>query len=364
MKREILIALLALIVFPLGAQNVEKKDTVNYGRTLTDYVSKPKVGGYFIGYYKYSDLETAHGGDGFNARLVRAYIDGSVLKDFNYRFQVEFNKTVHLKDAFIEWARFKEFKVKFGQYKRAFTFENPYNPWEVGVGDYSQLVKKLAGFSDYTATEYSGSNGGRDIGLQFQGDLFPVGNDKHRLIHYQLAVYNGQGINVADADDKKDLIGTLQVQPVKDLYLGVFGWKGYYTSNGVTVERNRYAVGAKYEHNGWTARAEYAHHQGQKIVDYEVVDGVAVLKSTASNGLADAWYATIGVPFTDWFKCYVKYDVYRDGANSDGMKSIYSVAPNFQLHKNLLFQLQYNYVDDHVLGKKYNEIWAQAYIRF
>lgn len=360
MKRNLSVILSLLVAMPLMAQNSD----IQYGRTVTDNVSKPKVGGYFIGTYKYTDLDGAHSGDGFNVRLVRAYLDGSVLNDFNYRFQVEFNKTVHLKDVFIEWAKYKEFKVKIGQYKRAFTFENPYNPWEVGVGDYSQVIKKLSGFSDYTATEFSGSNGGRDIGLQFQGDLLPIGEDNHRLIHYQLAVYNGQGINVADADDKKDLIGTLQFQPVKDLYLGVFGWKGYYTGSGVTVERNRYAFGAKYEHNGWSARAEYVHHQGQKVADYELVGADYQLKATASNGLADGWYATVGVPFNDWFKCYVKWDVYREGANDDRMKSIYSIAANFQLHKNLLFQFQYNLVDDKGTGKENNEIWAQAYIRF
>ena len=352
MKQYLLTLLLAIAMLPLAAQNPESKDSVIlFGRNLTDYMSKPKVGGYLIGSYKYSDLDTAHDGDGFNTRLVRAYIDGSIFGDFNYRIQVEFNKTVHLKDAFIEWTRFKEFKVKFGQYKRAFTFENPYNPWDVGVGDYSQLVKKLAGFSDYTATEYNGSNGGRDIGLQFQGDIVPVGRDKHRLFHYQLAIYNGQGINIADANSEKDFIGTLQVQPVKDLYIGLFGWKGSYTANGITVDRNRYSLGAKYEHNGWSARAEYAHHQGQNIAD-------------ASADRADAWYVTMGVPVTRWLKIYGKYDVYRDGADFDGMKSIYTLSPNIQLHKNLMLQVQYNHVDDRSLDKHYNELWAQAYIRF
>ena len=364
MKKILLLATSMLAFVPAFAQTGSNSDEIEYGRNLTEYVSKPKVGGYFIGSYKYSDLEGAHGGDGFNVRLVRAYIDGSVRNDFNYRFQVEFNKTVHLKDVFIEWARYKEFKVKVGQFKRAFTFENPYNPWEVGVGDYSQVVKKLAGFSDFSATEFNGSNGGRDIGLQFQGDIFPLGQDQHRLLHYQLAMYNGQGINVGDVDNKKDFVGTIQFQPVKDLYIGAFGWKGYYTSNGVTVERNRYALGLKYEHNGWSARAEYVNHQGQKIADYELVDGNYELKSNASNGLADGWYATVGVPVNDWFKLYGKWDVYREGAIDDNMKSIYSISPNFQLHKNLLFQLQYNFVEDKTANKNYNEIWVQAYIRF
>ena len=48
------------------------------------------------------------------------------------------------------------------------------------------------------------------------------------------------------------------------------------------------------------------------------------------------------------------------------MKTMYSVAPNFQLHKNLMFQLQYNYVNDKSssVDSHYNEVWVETYVRF
>ena len=46
------------------------------------------------------------------------------------------------------------------------------------------------------------------------------------------------------------------------------------------------------------------------------------------------------------------------------MKSIYSIAPNFQIHKNLLLQLQYNYVDNKIKSSHWNELWAEFYVRF
>ena len=333
-------------------------EEMKVGRKVTKWISAPKFGGYVIGSYKYSSAEGKKSGDGFGLRLIRLYVDGTILKDFNYRLQIETKGTTHVKDAFIEWAHWKEFKVKIGQFKRAFTFENPYNPWDVGVGDYSQLVKKLAGFGDYCGTadgaDFKGSNGGRDIGLQFQGDLFPIGKDGHRLIHYQAAIYNGQGINAADKNSQKDLIGTIQFQPIKDLYIGAFGWTGRYNVNGKTVNRDRYGFGVKYEHDGWSARAEYAHHSGGKG---EVANGM---------GRADAWYATVGVPCTPWLKIYAKYDAYREGTWST-MNSIYSIAPNIQLHKNLMFQLQYNFVNKR-LGmaghENYHEAWVETYVRF
>lgn len=321
-----------------------------------------KFGGYIIGKYSWENPEnSANAGGGFNLRLVRLYVDGYVFKDFKYRLQLEVNKTPHIKDATLEWVHWKQFSIKAGQFKRAFTFEDPYNPFDVGVGDYSQLVKKLSGFSDRTAAEYNGSNGGRDLGLQVQGDLFPSKKDKHAQLHYQLAVYNGQGINTADADKKKDFIGTVQYVPIKNLYIGAFGWKGTYTASGVTVNRNRFDFGVKYE-SDWTVRAEYARSYGHKISDY--VDGV--LTKNKGNYTADAFYATLGIPCAKWLKAYVKYDLYRDFADTDNMNSIYSAALNFKFTKNLFFQAQYNYVDKKVVDTHtgYSQLWAEMYVRF
>lgn len=343
---------------------------VKYGRTVTDHISAPKFGGYFIGKYEYSSQDGKNSGAGFSQRLVRAYVDGKILNDFTYRVQVQMtNGSFHMKDYFIEWGKYKEFKIKIGQYKRAFGFENPMNPWDVGDGDYSQLTKKLTGHSDYIGSETS-SNGGRDQGIQVQGDLVPM-KDGHRLVHYQLMVANGQGINTADANARKDVIGTIQLQPIKGLTFGFFGWTGDATYNGVTVDRNRYMISAKYDNAGWTARAEYAHSTGHKISDYvpaKTSDGMATVYTPAhwnGNGRADAWYATLGVPMTPWLKTYFKYDVYRDDATAATAKSIYSICPNIQLHKNLMFQLQYNYVHDKTLAKSnYSQLWLETYVRF
>lgn len=350
----------------------DQQEEMAYGRKETKWASAPKFGGYAIGSYKYSDQDGKHGGDGFNARNLRLYVDGTVLSDFKYRIQLEMSgdpgasKGPHLKDFFLAWSHWKELEVKVGQFKRCFTFENPYNPWEVGVGDYSQMTKKLAGMSDYCGGE-STSSGGRDLGLQIQGDLLPVGKDRHRLFHYQLGLFNGQGINHADANRRKDWIGTLQLQPIKDLFIGVFGWKGDMTYSNVTVGRNRYALGVKYEHEGWSARAEYAHQTGHKISDfvYSADTKTQMLRPGASLGRADGWYVTVGVPCTSWLKVYAKYDAYRDNASNSSLSSIYSLCPNFQLHKNLQFQLQYNYVCSKLdADRRHNELWGEVYFRF
>ncbi|MBR5906289.1 MAG: porin [Bacteroidales bacterium] len=319
-----------------------------YGYKETKFFSTPKVGAYIIGAYKYSDLNPEKPG-GFNCRLIRAYVDGSIYNDFKYRIQFQANgEKPHVKDFYIEWARWPEFSVKMGQFKRAFTFENPMNPWDVGVGDFSFLVQKMAGMGDRLG---EANMGGRDQGIQIQGDLFPIGKEGYRLVHYQLGLYNGQGINLADANKQKDIIGTIQFQPIKGLYLGAFGWMGNWRNgDGVDLKRERVSAGLKFDRNNWTVRAEYA---------------TAIAGEVEQSGAADALYATVGIPFTDWLKLYLKWDEFRAHGTADSSHDMYSACMNFRLHKNLNFQLEYRYHNDHTAAKlNYNDIWFMAYIRF
>ena len=204
-KRFYALLLAALLVLPACAQ-----------LKLKEIASVPQFGGYLVGRAQYTNDRTSKNGGGFDLRMVRGYVKGTILKEWNYYIQLEYSgapgvdKGVRLLDAYGEWKRFPEFSVKFGQMKRVFTFENPYSPWDTGFGNYSQLVQKLAGMSDRVGEH---SSGGRDAGIVVQGDLFPA--EDHRWLHYQVGVYNGQGINHSDENKQKDVIGGLWVSPTK-----------------------------------------------------------------------------------------------------------------------------------------------------
>src|SRR3712207_9391463 len=98
-----------------------------------------------------------------------------------------------------EWQRYTAVRVKIGQFKRPFSFENPLHPITQGFMSYSQNVQKLAGFSDRTGAHPSN---GRDMGVQLQGDILPNASGRN-LLHYQVGVFNGQGINTKDVDRRK-----------------------------------------------------------------------------------------------------------------------------------------------------------------
>ena len=329
---------------------------------IADYVTVPKFGGYIVSTYKYNSQEGKNGGDGFGLRYLRLYLDGTVFKDFKYRVQMNVSgepgttSSARVIDAFVSWQKWAPLGIKMGEFKRCFTFENPMNPWDIASGDYTQLTKNFAGMSgDF----YKGgtNSGGRDLGIQVYGDAFKVGKTNHYLLHYQAGIYNGQGINTSDKDAEKDYIATVQVQPVKGLYIGVFGWSGSFFDGNQSNYFKRWAAGVSYE-GVISARAEYARNIYAQ--DYGV-------KNVGQK--SDAWYIRMGIPTWRWLRVNLGYDAYRsDMSTWTSLNSIYTLGLQARPHKNLQFQLQWNYVHDNddalTIDKDYHQLWAQAYIRF
>lgn len=333
-----------------------------FGRNVTKYASAPSFGGYYMAGYYYSSKDGAHSGDGFKQKNVRFYVKGTLFDDFAYLLQLQTaNDKFHVKDFWLEWKKYKEFQIKAGQFIRVFGYENPYNPFEYHDGAYSQITQKLCGQADFIGYD---NGGGRDQGIQVQGDLVPVGQDQHSLLHYQFMVSNGQTINAADANSQKDLSGMISIQPVKGLQLALWGWTGNFTCTdaaykGVTVNRDRYMMSLFYDKNNWTFRTEYAHSTGHKVTEYD-----AATKSFKGTGEAQGWYASLGIPCSNVVKTWVKYDSYQDDGTSATTRNVASISPNIQLHKNLWFQPRLAYVHENATDLNYCEASVEFGVRF
>lgn len=328
-----------------------------------------KFGGYIMEKYSYSDRNGQTTNGGFDTRFVRLYMDGKVYQDFYYKLQMEVNgqpgvdKGPRIVDAFVEWQKYDCFRVKLGQFKRSFGFENPYSPLNVGLGSYSQATLKIASISDRIGEHKSS---GRDVGVQVQGDLFPAA-DGHKWLHYQIGFFNGQGINHADKDHHKDLIGGLWFSPLKNLAIGGFGWNGKYTNEAYnpanpnsmrSAKRVRWGAGLKYE-DKWTVRGEYMSSVG------------GVVSNATLPDRSDAWYLTLGVPVAKDVKVYGRYDCYRDAKTWNSLIANYGLSGNYYLGKNLIFQLNYTFTDNRSARRaavptdsRYNTIDVQVTARF
>lgn len=353
---------------PISVSNsASDSSSISAKKILAAAAPTIKFGGYIVGKYSATDADGQQSHSSFDLRFVRLYLNGYCFNDFYYRLQMEVNgapgkdKGPRVLDAFVEWQKIEAFRVKLGQFKRPFGFENPYNPLDVGLGSYSQATTKLASIGDRCGEHKSS---GRDVGVQVQGDLLK-GSDGHNWLHYQVGFFNGQGINHSDKDNHKDLIGGLWFMPIKNLAIGGFGWDGTYVNedynaatadDGTTqqsVKRVRWGVGVKYEAD-WTVRGEYMSSVG------------GVTTNTSAARRSDAWYATVGVPVTKALKLYGRWDCYRSAKTWDTLKSDYGFAANYHFCKNLFFQLNYTRTYDRskASGGRYNTLDVQVYARF
>ena len=320
----------------------------------SEWFPNVKFSGYGMVQYQASDQDGAEN-NGFNLRLVRMALEGRAHTDFYWKVQMQINgntydpdkaKTdIRLVDLFGEWQKYEFFKVKAGQFKRPFTFENPMHPITQGFMSYSQNVSKLAGFSDRTGEQ--GSNG-RDLGVQLQGDFLKDASGRN-LLHYQVGVFNGEGINQKDKDNRKDIIGGMWVMPVKGMRIGAFGWTG---SRAGVGEKNRYALSGEYTQDDWTFRTEYIHSQGWN--------------SNFTSDKADGIYVLCIAPIQkNKFHVKARYDLYREAKEWGRAKTFYEVGADYMFTKNLQINLEYARVNDRSLEKSdYNMVDVELDFRF
>ena len=352
----------------------EKKTLIE----LPQWVKNIKFSGYGMLQYQGEDKEGSHSNT-FNLRLARFILDGKI-GDFDWRAQIQGTNatgpgqpTVQLVDLYAEWRKFPEFKVRAGQFKRAFTFENPTHPITQGWRGYADAINKLSAFGDRTGER---SSGGRDIGIQLSGDLFPNANGR-RVFHYQIGVYNGEGVNQKDMDNRKDIIAGVWVMPIKGLRIGVFGWTGSrgemvdaklidpVTKQPMTrsVEKNRYALSAEYDKDEYTFRAEYIHSQGWGAKS----PGNNVREIYYENGdKADGWYVFGIVPLIKGkLHAKARYQTYRNKKEWGSSVNQIECGLNYYFTKNLELHAEYSRVNDRNLAKhNYNLVDVELDFRF
>jgi hypothetical protein len=376
-----------LVVLMMGfsatasAEEQEVKNAQQEKKTLVElpqWVKNIKFSGYAMLQYQGEDKEGSHSNT-FNLRLARFILDGKI-GNFDWRAQIQGTNatgpgqpTVQLVDLYAEWRKYPEFKVRAGQFKRAFTFENPTNPITQGWRGYADAINKLSAFGDRTGER---SSGGRDIGIQLSGDLFPNANGR-RVFHYQIGVYNGEGVNQKDMDNRKDIIAGVWVMPIKGLRIGAFGWTGSrgemldaklidpVTKQPMTrsVEKNRYALSAEYDKDEYTFRAEYIHSQGWGAKS----PGNNVREIYYENGdKADGWYVFGIVPLIKGkLHAKARYQTYRNKKEWGSSVNQIECGLNYYFTKNLELHAEYSRVNDRNLAKhNYNLVDVELDFRF
>lgn len=340
-----------------------------FGHAQTQkWINNVKLSGFGIVQYQYNGLHngTTSKSNTFNLRLGRVSLDGRILDDWFWKAQLQFNGNTstlgaspRVLDLFVEWQKYDFFRVKAGQFKNPFTFDNPIHPIDQGFMGVAQSVQKLAGFSDRAGAHPSN---GRDIGVQIQGD-FLKNNAGRNLIHYQVGVFDGQGINVKDVDQQKNIIGGVWVMPMDGLRLGWFGWTGPYARKGTwtdaaglpqsgirSLQQRRYAFSAEYKADDWTVRSEYVHSTGYafaKPIANTNDEAAHDCNISADGSKAQGVYALVIAPIIPKkFHAKARYDMYRPSDGAQKQRTQYDLGLDYEFNKNLELSGIYSYVHD------------------
>ena len=405
MKKTIIMALLAAASVSASAQ---QKQTIE----IPSWLSNVKMSGYGMTQYQYSGQKDAES-NSFNIRMARISLEGRIAGDFYWKTQIQFNgntstlgSSPRMVDLFAEWQKYEYFKVKIGQFKNPFTFENPMHPIDQGFMGYSQNVSKLAGFSD-RAGEHASN--GRDIGLQFQGDFLKNANGRN-LLHYQIGVFNGQGTNTKDVDQQKNVIGGVWVMPVSGMRIGAFGWTGSYARKGTwnddeqgniiyekdaagnsvldkdgkpvketfsgtrNLNQNRYAFSFEYKKDGWTVRSEYIHSTGKafakSITNFNDANAKDCNLNAKIGDKAQGVYGLVIAPLAQLPKnsridVKARYDMYQPNGKSNMQRTQYEAGLNFHIGKRISILTEYALINDKTLAKhNYSMADAEFCFRF
>ncbi len=268
-----------------------------------------KLGAYTqVGYTHWEE-----GREGFRIRKARVILKGDILKNFNYKLQIDSVQSPVLLDAKIGINLSPYAKLSFGQFKIPFSIENLISGSELDTINRSNTVENLCPGRDIGAK-------GRDIGITVNG--------KYSSLEYTLGVFNGSGMNKIDTNDQLDIAGRLVFTPFHSLSIGFSHYDGRYSPDlGVPViKKDRTGVDIFFIKDRTSLKGEYIFARDNQ---------------TERSG----WYIQGGYYFIkNKLEAIVKQDsLDRNLAFGEDRIVVITVGMNYFFSRKTKFQINYEY---------------------
>jgi hypothetical protein len=188
-------------VAAMGQSQQEQKSEPDW---MKDFTSRITLNGYAQGGWSYQDINGKKT-NAYNLKRTLLWAKARITDRWSFMFMHDFSSVVQEFYTDYRLSKGNEMTVRLGQFKHSYSMENPLSPTQLELIDvYSQAVLYLAGEGP---DPLNGVNYGRDMGLEVYGDL------AKGLVHYELALMSGRGINKPDNNNQKDLIAKLEVRP-------------------------------------------------------------------------------------------------------------------------------------------------------
>ncbi len=339
-KALLLFCILSSAVCKLNAQDVTLNQVVN---TLKERIT---LEGYAQVAYTYSDAD-GEDSNSFDVKRVILMARGKITDKWSCYFMYSFANSSKLLEIYTEYHFMPELSVRVGQFKTMFGIENPLSPTVTELIDcYSQATNYLAGLN---GDALYGSHTGRDMGLLVYGDLFG------KLVNYKLAIMNGQGINVKDKNNQKDIVGCLTLNPIKELSVVGSFVKGKGCAIATSDINPDIAVGEDYTRNRWSVGA---------VAKTEPIDIRAeYLGGKDGHVKSEGYYATISAHVLPKFDVIASYDYFNKNKSTSSKQTNYVAGVQYWFYPKCRLQAQYVFSDCHK-GDNYNQIQAQIQVRF
>ena len=263
----------------------------------------------------------------FELKRVIFWTNAQITDRWSFLFMHDFSSVVQEYYTDFRVSNNKALTVRLGQFKNCLSYENPLSPTSMEAIDvYSEGVTYLTGCG---SDPLLGVQYGRDLGLALFGET------NNGMLHYELEVMNGQGINKKDGNKEKDFIGRLEFRPVKGLNLIATGQIGRGHAIANSLYNPDIHEGDNYKRNRWTAGFDYKSSAFNVHGEYlEGKDG-----SVTSRGA----YVTGNVPLGKGVDLIGSYDFFNfnTSAGMDQHKVIAGLQ--YWFYKKCRVQLQYVY---------------------
>jgi hypothetical protein len=353
-----------------GGQQEQVTTESNSGITL------PKISGFVQGMYQADLSDKGELIDNtFRMRRVRLSVDGNLSKTVSYKIQGDFVRGPMLVDAYVKYKPCREFAIQVGQFKTPFSLESPINPVNLEIFDYGENVQQLVGYSDVCGIKAIG----RDIGVMATGSLFPVLGEEgymYSIVDYAVGVFNGNGVNVLDNNNRKDIVGRLEVHPgLKDLTLSGSYYYGLYKgSNDPTVledgmtnfghgVRNRWSAGAQYNNGSLVIRGEYFDGKtGYQVGDSDDA-GLPLIQDHRLN--SNGYYGIVGYNFKageQKIMPVLRYEHFaKDNDINKAATNWYTVGINYWPLKSVNLKVDYSLVQKEAGANSHRVVGILSY---
>jgi len=331
------------------------------------------ISGWIDVQYKY-DVQGEVESSVMQIRRARLDVRGTLSPWVDFRLQSDFSGSQKLLDAYMRVRLGRWIALQAGQFKTPLSIENNMSPLDLELTENTMAVSALCGYKDVTGV--SAYSGGREVGVMamLSGFEAEVGGKRQPIVHLNVGLFGGAGINLRTDNMSKDVSMRLDVCPfVPNLKLSASGYWGRYrmlmdgVEQGIDGDRIRYAVGVEYDDKSLYVRSEYVcGNTGMMAVDALTNTGSRYeLYSQGYYVVAGYWISlSDGGMWRQKIRPLLRYESYDKDKEAEQGVVNYTAGCEWWLGRHLRMQLAYTLTQDAAADGSGHSVTAMATVRF